>query len=184
MILFPFGRTACRLGILSGLMLWLGACATPADSGRMMVAAPTALVGFPSELQHAMCIRTITGGETTNPLWVSKVDSGDFRTALAASMESASLIAPADNCKYLVDVTLLGLSQPGFGLNMEVTSHANYKVYDAAANPILLETISAPFTATFADAPIGFVRVKRANEGSIRASISQFLDKLRAIHIG
>jgi hypothetical protein len=66
---------------------------------------------------------------------------------------------------------------------MEVTSHVNYKVFDAAAQPILLETISAPFTATFSDSPIGFVRIKRANEGSIRASISQFLEKLRGIKL-
>jgi hypothetical protein len=61
---------------------------------------------------------------------------------------------------------------------MEVTSHVNYKVFDTAGQPVMLETISAPFTATFGDSPIGFVRIKRANEGSIRASISQFLSRL------
>ncbi|MFL5284303.1 MAG: hypothetical protein ACJ8AW_25765 [Rhodopila sp.] len=176
----PFVRAVYGPGLSLGLALWLGACATPADAGRMTVAASAVV---PAGLQHAMCIRTITGGETTNPLWVSKVDDDGFRTALTASMENAGLIAPPNGCKYLVDVTLLGLSQPAFGLDLEVTSRANYKVYDAAANPILLETISAPFTATSSDSAIAFVRIKRANEGSIRASISRFLDKLRGVHI-
>jgi hypothetical protein len=166
---------ARRVAALVGLMIAVSSCATPSDTGRMSVAAPLDQPNFPSALQHTICIRTVTGGETTNPLWVSKVDSKDFQTALSVSMKSAGLIAPPDACKYSLDVNLLGLSQPSFGLDMEVTSHVNYKVFDTAAQPILLETISAAFTATFSDSPIGFVRIKRANEGSIRASISQFL---------
>ena len=93
-------------------------------------------------------------------------------------MDNAGLTAGQAGCQYPTDVNLLGLSQPAIGLDMTVTSHVNYKVYDAAGKPILLETISAPCTATFSDSPIGFVRIKRANEGSIRANITQFLDKL------
>jgi hypothetical protein len=54
-------------------------------------------------------------------------------------------------------------------------------VFDAADQPVLLETITAPYTATFSDSPIGFVRVKRANEGSVKANITQFLALLRAV---
>jgi hypothetical protein len=183
MISFPRSGNLMRLAILVGLTIGVSACATPSETGRMSVAAPLDQPSFPSALQHTVCIRTVTGGETTNPLWVSKVDSKDFETALSVSMESAGLIAPPGACKYSLDVNLLGLSQPGFGLDMEVTSHVNYKIFDAAAQPILLETISAPFTATFSDSPIGFVRIKRANEGSIRASISQFLAKLHGIKL-
>jgi hypothetical protein len=174
----PGSRTPARLTILIGGLIGLAACATPADSGRMAVTGTNVLTAFPVAFQHTMCIRAVAGGESTNPLWVSKVDTKDFQTALSASMESAGLLAGPGGCKFPLDVSLLGLSQPGFGLDMEVTSHVNYKVFDSAGQPVLLETISAPFTATFGDSPIGFVRVKRANEGSIRASISQFLNKL------
>ena len=64
---------------------------------------------------------------------------------------------------------------------MEVISHINYKVYDSVGRPVLLDTVNAPFTATMSDAVVGIVRIKRANEGSIRSSISQFLLKLRAL---
>jgi hypothetical protein len=162
-------------------LLALSACATPSEPGNMLVSTPSTMTEYPSALHQALCVRTVTGGEGTNPLWVSNVSSGDFQSALSASLENAGLLAAPNSCRYQVDVNMLGLSQPGFGLSMEVTSHVNYKVFDAADQPVLLETITAPYTATFSDSPIGFVRVKRANEGSVKANITQFLALLRAV---
>jgi len=42
-------------------------------------------------------------------------------------------------------------------------------------------TISGAYTADFAEAPVGPMRLKRANEGAIRAGITQFLDRLRTM---
>jgi hypothetical protein len=67
------------------------------------------------------------------------------------------------------------------GLTLEVTSHANYKVYDAGGKPVLFATISAPYSAEFSESVLAVVRLQRANEGAIRASITQFLDRLRTI---
>ena len=163
------------------LALGLGACASSAEPDRMVVTALPSAGIFPTPLLRAMCVRSVTGGEETNPIWVSKVDNVGFRTALTGSMASSGLIAPVDGCKYPVDTNLLGLSQPTIGLDMEVISHINYKVYDSVGRPVLLDTVNAPFTATMSDAVVGIVRIKRANEGSIRSSISQFLLKLRAL---
>jgi len=125
-----------------------------------------------------MCVRTVTGGEETNPLWVSKVDDKGFRAALAASLDSAGLSAPTPNCVFPIDANLLGLSQPGMGFDMTVTSHVNYKVYDASGQPFLLVTVDAPYTAKMGDSLLGVERLRLANEGSIRTSISMFFDKL------
>ena len=128
-----------------------------------------------------MCVRNVTGGESTNPLWASKVDNDGFKTALTSSLDGASLsAASADGCHYPIDVNLLGLSQPSFGLDMTVTSHVNYKVYDSAGQPFVLETVDAPYTAKFGDAFMGVERLKKANEGSIRESIEKLFEKLRA----
>jgi len=178
-------KTGARLAALA-LLAGLGACATAADPGAMTVsatpqtaAAPAA--PFPVALQHAMCVRNVTGGEETNPMWVSKVDDNGFKTALSGSLDSAGLSAPAGgNCAFPVDVNLLGLSQPSFGFDMTVTSHVNYKVYDASGQPYVLATIDAPYTAKMGDAFLGVERLKLANEGSIRTSIEMFFDKLRA----
>lgn len=169
-----------RAGVL-GMLVVLAGCATGADPGKMAPTTMQDVAIYPEPFRHGMCVRTVTGGETTNPLWVSKVDNDGFRSALSQSLESAGLGATERSCKFPVDVNLLGLSQPSFGISMEVISHVNYKVYGASGTPVLLETISAPFTATFSDSAIGFVRVKRANEGSIRENISGFLAKVRDI---
>lgn len=163
---------------VAAIALQLGACASPADPKAMIVAAPQASAKpYPQELQHAMCVRNVTGGEKTNPMWTSKVDNDGFKTALSGSLDAAGLTA-ASGCQYPVDANLLGLSQPIMGFDMTVTSHVNYKVYDPSGAPVLLETIDAPFTATMSDAFVGVERLKLANEGSIRASIQKFLDKL------
>lgn len=159
-------------------LLLLAACATPADPERM-VATETAGAGFPAALQHAVCARNVTGGEATNPLWVSEVDNAGFSEALTNSLRGVGLLGAQGACKYSVDVDLLGLSQPTAGLSMEVTSHANYKVYDAGGKAVLLATISASYTAEFTESLIGVERLRRANEGAIRSSITQFLDQLR-----
>jgi hypothetical protein len=174
-------RGTCQILFVAALALQLGGCATPADPKAMAVAPPApqaAAKPFPDALQHAMCVRNVTGGEQTNPLWVSKVDNDGFKAALTTSLTSVGLIAPS-GCVYPIDVNLLGLSQPAIGFDMTVTSHVNYKVYEPSGDPLLLETIDAPYTATVGDAFIGVERLKLANEGSIRASIGIFLDKLR-----
>jgi hypothetical protein len=144
-----------------------------------MVSTPSTMTEYPSALLHGLCVRTVAGGEGTNPLWVSKVSSEDFQSALSASLENAELLAAPDPCRYHVDVNILGLSQPSFGLSVEVISHVNYKMFDAADQPVLLETITTPYTATFSDSPLGFIRVTRANEGSVKANIEHFLTLLR-----
>lgn len=162
-------------------LLALGGCAAPADPSKMVVQPTQEAIKFPPALNQAMCVRKVDGGETTNPMWASKVSNQDFKAALVKSMNDAGLNAASDDaCKYHVDVSLLGLSQPALGLDITVTSHVNYKVYDPNDQPVALETINAEYTAKFSDAFVGTTRLKLANEGSIRESISQFFGKLRA----
>jgi hypothetical protein len=161
-------------------LLALAGCASAADPTAMAVTAQANERPFPQPLQHAMCVRDVTGGEKTNPMWVSKVDNDGFKLALNNSLGSSGLAAADDaSCHYKVDVNLLGLSQPGMGFDMTVTSHVNYKVFDTSGQPLVLETIDTPYTATVGDAFVGVERLKLANEGSIRVSIQKFFDKLR-----
>lgn len=175
---------ASKLLVTAAAAASLAACASSADPHAMVVSAPPATAAgadkaFPQALAHAMCVRTVTGGETTNPMWVSKVDNDGFKNALSTSLDGAGLSAPASGCSYPIDVNLLGLSQPSMGFDMTVTSHVNYKVYNSGGEPYLLATIDAPYTATVKDAFLGVERLKKANEGSIRTSIQMFFDKLK-----
>ncbi len=181
------GEFTDNLLMRKGLLLLAGAimavqlsgCAAPADPKAMTVTAQATDKPFPNRLQNAMCVRTVTGGEATNPMWTSKVDNKGFQTALETTLTSTGLAAPADGCAYPIDVNLLGLSQPSIGFDMTVTAHVNYKVYDQSGEPFILATVDAPYTATVSDAFVGVKRLKLANEGAIKLSIKLLLDKLR-----
>jgi hypothetical protein len=134
-------------------------------------------------LPLSLCAGSAAFAAVTRPLWVSKVGNAEFRHALTTSLTDAGLISPPDSCKFSIDVNLLGRSQPSAGFAMEVTSHANYKVYNGAGGPVLLATISAAYTAQFSEAFVGIVRLQRANEGAVRESIAQFMERLRQVQI-
>jgi hypothetical protein len=175
----PGLKAGCRNLLVLAMLIPLAACATAAKPEAMQVMTQTSAKPFPQPLQHAMCVRAVTGGEETNPLWASKVDNKGFQTALTSSLDNAGLTASGSGCSYPIDVNLLGLSQPMAGFDLTVTSHVNYKVYDSSGQPFLLATIDASFTATVSDAFAAVERLRLANEGSIRTSIGQFFDKLR-----
>lgn len=169
----------CQFAVAAALLVGLSGCATPADPKAMIAAPQAATTPFPQPLVHAMCVRSVTGGEKTNPLWASKVDDEAFKSALTTSLDSAGLIA-SSGCQFPIDANLLGLSQPSFGFDMTVTSHVNYKAYNPSGEPLVLETVDTPFTATVSDAFVGVKRLQIANEGAIRKSIETFIDKLHS----
>ena len=60
-------------------------------------------------LSGAICVKTVDGGKTTNPLWVSEVDNASFLIALEASLKNNGLLAETpETCRYDVEVNLLG----------------------------------------------------------------------------
>ncbi len=146
----------------------------------MMIVAQTASgAPFPQPFRQATCVRNISGGEET--VNVPKVGNAEFSQALASSLQNAKLLGVEGSCRYFVDVTLLGISQPTFAASAEVVAHANYKVYNTAGKPILLDTEAATYTVAFSETWIGVERLKRANEGAIRTATAQFLEKLRGV---
>lgn len=174
--------TSLKLAVAAVLLVGLAGCASPADPKEMIVPAPAATAKpFPAALQHAMCVRKITGGESTNPMWASKVDNDGFKAALSSSLDVVGLSVKDAKCAFPIDANLLGLAQPIAGFDITVTAHVNYKVYQGDGEPLLLTTLDTPYTANFSDALIGVKRLQKANEGAIRTSIGAFLDKLRDV---
>jgi len=172
---------ACRWLVSIGLLIALSGCETAVDPARMVFTTQPTDRAFPEHLQRAVCVRSVTGGEKTSLSAPAKVADEEFRTALMSSLDSAGLSATPATCHDLIDANLLGLSQPSWGSTITVTSHVNYKVYDAAGQPVLMETISAPFTPPCCRP--GVVLIRMGNEGSIRSSIAQFLEKLRDVKL-
>lgn len=175
----PLG--AARIVAVVATALALAACARPADPKGMTMPRPGDEGAYPASLAKALCVRTVAGGKETNPVWRSQVGNEDFAKALRDSLENAGLLAGESGCRYTIDADLLGLDQPGPSANKEVTAFVNYKVWDKANNPALLETVKAPYTARFGDALLGAERLKLANEGAVRKNIGLFMDKLKTL---
>ena len=86
-------KAGCQKLLAVTMLIPLAACATAAKPEAMQVMSQTSVKPFPQPLQHAMCVRAVTGGEETNPLWASKVDNKGFQAAFASSLDNAGLTA-------------------------------------------------------------------------------------------
>ncbi|MEO1776529.1 MAG: hypothetical protein AAFS07_16405 [Pseudomonadota bacterium] len=164
---------------LVGAALTLAACAEPARVAEMTVAAG-AVDAAGTAIERSVCVKSVAGGEETNPLWTSEVDDAGFRGALERSLSNNGLSPTTSaDCRYDLDTNLLGLAQPSVGFDMTVTANVNYSVFTrATGEPFFQSTVQTPFTADFSSAFAGVERLKLANEGAIRTNIETFLDEL------
>jgi len=133
-----------------------------------------------SKLTRAINVGLIDGGSSTSPLWTSQVSNEDFAEALRRSLRSHAMFGTEGNA-FRLEATLVGLRQPLVGFNMEVTSTVRYRLVRLSDNVTVFdETVTRPYTAKFGDAFAGYVRLKLANEGSVRENIQTFLALLVA----
>lgn len=162
-------------------------CATPAGVERMQVDTSLAMrtAAAASPLQGKVAVNDVTGGSETNPLWVSKVSSGDFARALESSLRDAGLLAAdAKAGPYTLAANLQSLEQPFFGLSLTVTATVKYLLIERATGKTVYEqTVVTPHTAQLGDALLGFERLRLANEGAMRANISRLIEELIAIKV-
>ena len=169
------------LGVL-GLAALVG-CAKPAAVAPMTVPARNAEGPASTALARAVCVETVRGGKTTNPLWVSEVNNQSFLKALQGSLRNNGLLAEGDAiCRYGIEAHLLGLSQPYVGFDVEVTANVNYRVRKPGdRDPYFLDTVQTAYTARFtSDKILWGTRLKEANEGAVRKNIRTFIDSLVA----
>jgi hypothetical protein len=166
--------------LLIGVLLGAGGCATPAQRLAMTVpSGTTSALSVQSPFHQSVSIGTISGGEETNPLWISEVGQPEFTDALRSSLANNALLADGTAPRFLLHANLASVDQPVFGLDMSVTSSIAYQLLDAKNKvPWYDELITATFTATFTDSPLGFERLRLANEGSIRKNIRTFMEDL------
>jgi hypothetical protein len=162
----------------------LAGCATPARIERMQVDPSLAArtTAAQSELKDNVAVKEVTGGQETNPMWMSNVSSSDFERALEASLRNAGLLSPnRQGSKYTLTAHMLKLEQPYFGASMTVTATVQYMLVErTSGKEVLSRTLATPFTADFSSALFGAERLKLANEGAARANIQQLIDALIA----
>lgn len=182
--LFPkvFSSTSLLL-----LMAWmLVGCAVPASVEEMRV-APSAQLGIIDEnspLKNQIAVVEATGGEETNPLWISKVSSIDFEAALELSLADAGLGTLRRDGKYRLIANMLNLRQPLAGFNVTVTAAVRYRLVEREQNIIVAEQdINTPYTAAFSDSLLAVERLKLANEGAMRENITELIRWLYSLEV-
>lgn len=159
------------------LLPLLTGCAQPSNPTSMVV-VPVSGQAPPAALQNAMAVGAVTGGQATNPLWTSQVSSADLAEALRQSLAAHAMLDVSGR-RMRLDATMLSLSQPLAGFDMQVSSTIHYRLVDVATGRAVFERpIAAAFTADFTSHLIGVERLRLANEGAIRTNIAAFIAAL------
>ncbi|WP_256661303.1 hypothetical protein [Pseudomonas sp. DTU12.3] len=174
-----------RLLLASAFIALCTGCASSAQVSGMTVAADQDKASsYDAQLKKNVRVSEVNGGDKTNPLWTSEIDSPDFGAALKQSLANADLLGDEKSATYALRANLLRVDQPLFGLNFEVTSEVEYTLVEANTNKVVLrEVIRTPFTAGFGDSVIGVKRLRLANEGSARVNIIAMLKRLSELKI-
>ncbi|HBN22708.1 MAG TPA: hypothetical protein DD412_05665 [Holosporales bacterium] len=154
----------------------LAGCAQPAKMEKMVVGADDLKdYTINTAFSNAISVEPVSGGQETNPLWMSDVASKDFELALVESLKGIGSFS-ADNSGYALNAKLLSVKKPFMGFNMTVHSRVHYTLTDLKTKTALFdEDIEASYTATVGDAFMGIKRLQLANEGAIRENIRRFL---------
>lgn len=137
---------------------------------------------YSGEIQENMGLGEVSGGKKTNPAWTSEIDNEAFSGAVKESLISQGLYSA--NGKYRLEVSMLKVDQPIFGLDLEVTTYVRYILTSVDSGAVVFdETVIAPYTAGVGDAFVGVKRLRLANEGSAQKNIEGMLKKLSELRI-
>lgn len=158
----------------------LSACASGAQVSQMVPApGPVPVAEQSSPLYQAVAVGNVTGGQDTNPMWISKVGNADFSQALSQTLMAHSMLGRQDGGRYVLDVVLKDLDQPVFGLTFDVVSKVGYRLNDKKAGSVVMdEEVSATGSASVSDAFAGVERLRIANERSIKNNLQDFMKRL------
>ena len=162
--------------LAASLVVSLVGCATPAMQQGMTV-QPGDIAVKPSEkLKGQVFVRSVSGGQETNPLLASQVDSPTFKTSLEQSLAAFGYRSEDPSAKYRIDANLQDLHQPAFGFTLSVQSTVAYTVATDSGSTVV--PITETGTASTSDTLYGVERMRIANERSIKENIKAFIKRL------
>ena len=163
------------------ISLLLSACATAPDVKDMIVdVEPGQVRTYDPGLENNIAVKSIGGGDETNPLWTSEIETEGFKSALVESLKASGLLSAEENAaSYHLSAEIQSVDQPMFGFDMTVTAVVKYTLTAIdRGNEIFIKTLTSKHTATMGDAFYGPERLKIANEGAVKQNITQLLEEL------
>jgi len=161
--------------------LFLGGCATPAQSNAMVPTSLGSVTKHPESLSVS-----VTGGSETSAAGASQISASDFATALSQSIQQSGLFArimpsgqPGD---YRLDVAIVRLKQPMFGFSMTATVETNWTLTRLRDQSVLWrKAITTSHTTKTGEAFAGVTRLRLATEGAARDNIQDAITQLSAV---
>lgn len=168
--------------LLAGFGLGLVACAPPIRSDRM-APQPTGDTVFAADspLRDAVALREVGGGEP--PTEDSNIGDDQLREALQDALQQYGLLQRDDaKARFRLNVSLVRLTPPGAGIDLTVNSQIRYTLARSDTGVVLFnDVVRASYTAKLGDEFVAFLRQRLAKEGSIRANITAFLERLKSL---
>lgn len=174
---------ANSLFVLCSLVaVFIAGCASPTQTANM-VSAPLGL-----EKKHEQTVFVQAGGgEPTNPLWMSKVSNEDLVTAIQTSIKSNGLfsgLVQLGDADYVLDATIVSLSQPTMGFNMTVNIEIVWTLTPkGASKPVWEKSIKGTATKGMSDATMGIKRLRLTTEAAVRECITQAMTQISALEL-
>lgn len=160
--------------------LLLGGCATASNPTSMI---PT--VAAPAHKHSESVSVQVTGGSATSALGASNIADQDFAQAISTAITQSGLfakIATSPAGDYQLDVQIVRLDRPSFGLSFTVTLEANWRL--KRGNELVWEkAVQSSFTATAGDSLVGVTRLRLANEGAARNNINDAIVQMGALDL-
>jgi hypothetical protein len=168
-----------KLALLVFLSTLLVKCASSATIQGMTV------TDYKSKVQvgDKIFIRPVTGGKETNSFGKSKISNKNFEEAFKKSVLSSNVfskISTTANDDWTLEIKLISVDQPSFGLTFTVQTTIDYKLY-YKDKLVFSKSIMQPGIATFSDAFAGVKRLRLANEVSAKNNIKSLLEALNEI---
>jgi hypothetical protein len=163
----------------------LATCGSPAVRSDRMAPAPAGETEFAaiSPLRGSISLKDVGGGEPTTE--DSTVGDDQLRQAVLTALEQYGLLQTDDaKARFRLNVMLVRLSHPGADLNLTVNSQLRYTLTRVDTGAVLFnDIVRGSYTAKIGDEFVAFLRLRLAKEGSVRANIAAFLDRLRTLSI-
>lgn len=170
-----------KIGIVIALCMLLGGCITNACYLQMTYHSHKALHFKRKSLHNNIAVAEVHYRKGENPNWGAELNDRDFFLALEGSLRHAHLLAKnPKHARYLLNTTLVSLSQPPFTLDMPVRSIIYYSLMDRKTKHIIFRRkITAIYESTIQDSYYAYERLQMANAGSARTNIQYLLKSLQ-----
>jgi len=175
-------RKSFQFLMVIGAMAILGGCASGATREGMTT------TDYSAATKHAKSVAvTVGGGQQTSSMGKSQISDDEFAAALVASINKSKAFSTVVQGKagdYELNVGILGMDQPSFGLNFTVKMEAGWTLKNSATGAVVWQkVIKSQHTATPGDAFAGVERLRLANEGAARNNIKQGLAEIAGLQL-